>query len=104
MSPQTYGEADSTAAHMVLQPNPEVIMQRMGEQVMLLHLRTNHFYELNRTAARLWELLNEGNNRPQIHAQLLNEFDVDSADLAAEVEVVLMSLREKDLVREHAGS
>jgi coenzyme PQQ synthesis protein D (PqqD) len=87
-----------------MQPHPDVIAQRIGEEVALLHLKTNRFYELNRTAARLWELLGTGYDLANIHAQLLLEFDVHPAQLTSDLESILASLRAENLVQVHEGS
>ena len=57
-------------------PAAEVLAHRMGQELMPLHLGTNHFFELNRTAARLWELLAAGCGRAELHRRLAEEFAV----------------------------
>ena len=84
-----------------VRPNPDVIAQRMGDEVALLHLRTNRFYELNRTGARLWDLLSAGYDLAQIQEQMLREFDVDTAQLANEIDEIVTSMKDEDLVTSH---
>jgi hypothetical protein len=79
-------------------PDPEVIGRRLGDEYILIHLRTNRVYALNRTAARLWELLDEGGDVAQIPDRLIGEFDVDSATLADEINRLLALLRDQKLV------
>jgi hypothetical protein len=81
-----------------LLPNPDVISARLGEEIVLVHLRTDRFYELNGTAARFWELLSTGCDSAQINRQLLEEFAVDPNQLADETKRLLMALQEQDLV------
>ncbi len=83
---------------MFLRSHPDVIAQRMNDKVVLLHLGTNRFYELNSTGARLWDLLSAGHSVVEIQQQLLLEFDVEPARLDAEIAAILTSLQEKDLV------
>lgn len=83
-------------------PNPDVLAQRMGNDVILLHLRTNHFYELNHTAARLWDSLAAGNTVPETYAHLLQEFDVEPAQLAQELATMLAAMQQADLVKADA--
>jgi hypothetical protein len=82
-----------------IEVSPDVIAQRLGEQIILVHLNTNLMFDLNHTASRLWELAQTGATRADIEAQLLDEFTVDPADLAAEVEQLLLALEERKLVR-----
>jgi hypothetical protein len=81
-----------------VKPNPNVIFRRLGEEIVLFHLGSDRFYELNGTAARFWELLSGGNDGPQIQEKMLEEFAIDPAQLAGEVEALLDSLRREDLI------
>ena len=70
----------------------------MGQEFVLIHLQTNRVYALNRTGARLWEMLGDGNDRDQIRERMAREFDVGDARLAEEIERLLTSLAAEDLV------
>ena len=78
--------------------NPNVIFRRLDNEIVLFHLGSDRFYELNGTAARFWELLHEGHDIDQIRAQLLLEFTVDPFELEGEAEALLNSLRQEDLI------
>jgi hypothetical protein len=82
-----------------VRPNPDVIFRRLGDDIVLFHLETDRFYELNGTAARFWELLNSGHDVARARQQLLEEFVVDPDQLATEAEALLNSLRKEDLIR-----
>ena len=86
-----------------LRPNPDVIAQRMGEECVIVHLRTNRIYEMNGTATRFWELLSAGHDCGQIHAQMLREFDVGSDELTREIETVVSFMKERGLVLDGKG-
>ena len=47
-------------------PNPDVVSRRLGDDTVLVHLKTNRIFALNPTGARFWELLLEGMNRGEI--------------------------------------
>ena len=78
--------------------NPNVIFRRLGDEIVLFHLGSDRFYELNGTAARFWELLNAGQDDAQIRERMLAEFVVDPEQLAGEAEALLDSLRQEDLI------
>ena len=82
----------------VFRANPNVIFRRIGDEVVLFHLGSDRFYELNGTAARFWELINAGNDAAQIDKQMLAEFAVDPDQLAAEAAALLNSLQREDLI------
>ena len=90
--------AGTSEANIHLRPHPDVITQNMGEETLLVHLRSDRFYELNNTAARFWELLSAGHGLATIQAQMLREFDVDETQLADEIANILTLLRSEALV------
>lgn len=76
----------------------QVLSQRMADEVVLVHLGTDRIQVLNRTAARLWELLAEGLEVAEIKHRMLIEFEVDEADLAAETDRLVQQLVEARLI------
>lgn len=83
---------------MELRPHADVAWRRVDDDVVLVQLRTNRIYSLNHTAARAWELLNEGLDRSDIERSLLEEFDVDPEELARSVDDLLEQLAQAELV------
>lgn len=83
-------------------PDPDVISQRMGGVIVLLNLRTDRFYELNSTAARLWELICEQSDASLIEEALFSEFDVEPAQLAHDLKALVASLKQEGLI--HSAS
>jgi Coenzyme PQQ synthesis protein D (PqqD) len=81
-----------------LRRHPDVVSRRMDEQTVLVNLRTNRIFELNRTGARFWELLGDESSESQIVEQLLGEFDVPQAQLEREVAALVDSLAEEGLI------
>jgi coenzyme PQQ synthesis protein D (PqqD) len=81
-----------------MKPNPNVLFRRLGDDIVLFHLETDRFYELNGTAARFWELLNAGHDEVDARRQILEEFVVDPDQLASEAEALLSSLRRENLI------
>jgi hypothetical protein len=82
-------------------PNQNVLFRRLGDDMVLFHLESDRFYELNGTAARFWELLNSGHNVDDARRQILEEFEVDPVQLATETESLLEALRREDLISAH---
>jgi Coenzyme PQQ synthesis protein D (PqqD) len=82
-----------------LEPTDNVVGQRLGEGTVLVHLKTNRIFELSRTGGRFWELLQSESDRGRIEVQLRSEFDVSDQQLADEVDGLISSLADEDLVR-----
>jgi hypothetical protein len=72
--------------------------KRLGDAIVLVHLGTNRIYELNSTAARLWELCATGCDLTQILMQIGEEFDVHEPQLRAEAEAMLTLLLKNHLL------
>ena len=81
-----------------MKPNPNVLFKRLGDEMVLFHLDTDHFYELNGTAARFWELLHEAIDTDQARERMLAEFAVDPNQLTGEIEAFVGSLRQENLL------
>jgi hypothetical protein len=82
-----------------LEPSQDVVGQRLGDEVVLVSLESNRIFELNRTGARFWELLQSETDRRRIEEQLLEEFAVTEEELSAEVDRLIKSLDDEELVR-----
>jgi hypothetical protein len=80
------------------QPHRDVVWRRLEDEVVIVHLKTNRIYRLNRTAARFWELLNEGLDREHLERELLEEFDVEEAELRREIDSVVAELSREGLL------
>ena len=80
--------------------SPEFVSGRLDEEVVLMNLRTNKVFSLNRTGARAWELLQTGHDWPGIRSVLLGEFDVEPEALDLELETLADSLAAEGFVHE----
>ena len=80
-------------------PDPDVAFQRVDDEVVLVHLKTNQIFALNATGARFWELLAEGRTRDEIEATMGTEFAVAPEVLTAEIDDLLAALARERLVR-----
>lgn len=69
----------------------------MGDEIVLIHLGTNRIYQMNRTSARVWELLTAGHDLGSIREVMCAEFDVEEADLLREMEAFFRLLTEEKL-------
>jgi hypothetical protein len=82
-----------------IHPDPNVLAKRVGDDIVLVHLETNRVFELNRTAAFLWEALAAGSTRHELEERLVLEFDVERDELAREIDDLLGQFRSERLTR-----
>jgi hypothetical protein len=85
------------------QPDPEVVTQRLDDELVVVHLRTNRIFLLNRTGARYWELLDSGADFDQIKERMLQEFAVEEDVLLNEIDEFRRKLRNEELIRGDDG-
>jgi hypothetical protein len=84
------------------QPHPDVVWRRVGDEAVLVNLKTNRIYSLNHTGARLWELIDAGHDRDAAEAVLMSEFEIEEDELRKEVSAVLDELAKEGLILEAA--
>lgn len=53
---------------------PNIVFRRLGDEVITVNLATDQIFELNRSAARVWELAVAGLSLSQIQGRLMAEF------------------------------
>jgi Coenzyme PQQ synthesis protein D (PqqD) len=80
--------------------HPDAVANRVGEQMVLVHLSTDRIFELNRTASRIWELLTEGKDPETIQKSLAQEFDISEMLAAQEVSELLKSLKAEKFIED----
>jgi hypothetical protein len=80
-------------------PHEDVVSEKVGDELVLVNLRTNEIFALNPTGARFWELLVAGSSREAIEEQLLLEYEVDRDVLVAEIDAMFVELERQKMVR-----
>lgn len=80
-------------------PSPDVVSRRLGDEIVLVHLKTNRIFSLSPTGARLWELLSAGSNRREIEDRLHEEYDVSRDAVSAEIDSLVSMLEAEALVQ-----
>jgi hypothetical protein len=81
-----------------LRVSPAVTSQRIGDDAVLIDLRTNEIYEMNRTGARMWQLLGDGLDVDDIKRQLEAEFEIEAEELHRQMDSFLATLLDAKLV------
>jgi hypothetical protein len=92
---------EHSASHLPgrLRHDPDVVARRVQDEILLVQLGRSQVYSLNRTGARLWELIAEGCSPRQASERMLEEFDVPEAELRAEIDSFLALLLREKLLR-----
>lgn len=63
----------------------EVLTSKVGEEMVLLNLQTGMYYSLDPVGTRFLELIKQTGRLHEVHHALLEEFDVSTAKLEADL-------------------
>jgi len=77
---------------------PDVMFRTVGEESVLLHLKTETYLGLDPVGTRMWTLLTQSDSIEGAYQALLREYDVESAQLRRDLEDFIAKLIENDLV------
>lgn len=89
---------ESRASDPTLRPDPNVLAKRVDDEIVLVQLETNRIYELNLTAAFVWDTLAEGITRAELEERMAGEFAVEPGELARELDELLRQLTSERLI------
>lgn len=79
---------------------PETVLaQKVGDEVVLLNLESGEYFGLNEAGARIWSLLQEGNDIAGVQRTLASDYDVPMERLNEDMERFLDTLQSKGLVK-----
>lgn len=85
--------------------SPEVILQDIGGESVLLDLRSESYFSLDAVGTRIWHLVGQHGHLQAVHAALFAEYDVESERLEHDLEALIGRLAEAGLVNvETAGA
>ena len=78
--------------------SPDVVCKKVGDELVLLDFEKGVYYGLDQVGAALWESLSGGKTLDEATSALLDEYDVDRAQLTADLEALLAELRVNGLI------
>lgn len=82
--------------------HPDVVLERIEDSVIAVHLGTDRIVELNETAGRLLELIREGMTSAQAVDVLAAEYDAPREEIAANVASTVAVLVAEQIVSPEA--
>jgi hypothetical protein len=92
-----------------LEPNPKVrvskstVYTELDDEMVLLNLATEMYFGLDAIGTQIWKLIEQGASPGAMFEQLLANYDVDPAELRADLSAFLDLLAEKGLTLEVDG-
>lgn len=77
---------------------PGLVEAEVDGELVALHIENGTCYSFNRTAARIWALLDRPKSVAEICADLTGEFDIDADRCAEQVLLLLEDLKSDNLI------
>ena len=81
-----------------LKPSADAVESAVGDETVILHLKSGTYFGLDAMGTRIWELLKQGMVPAAICTQLEEEVDVERAVLETDVRRFLSDLKANDLL------
>jgi Coenzyme PQQ synthesis protein D (PqqD) len=76
----------------------DVVAREVDDETMLLDLASGEYFGLNPVGGRFWQLLEQGSSLAETRDTLLDEFEVEAAQLDRDLADLIAQLAEKGLV------
>jgi hypothetical protein len=77
---------------------PDVMFRTVGDESVLLHLKSETYLGLDPVGTRMWTVLTEADSIESAYEMLLREYEVDGQELRRDLEDFVGKLLEHDLV------
>ena len=87
-----------TLSHQA-KPSDDVLFQAVGDEAVLLNLASERYFGLDPVGTRIWTLLSEDPRLQQAFDTLCAEYDVEPAQLEADLLELIGQLAEARLVQ-----
>lgn len=79
-------------------PSPDALARELDGEVLVLDLKSSHYFGLTGSGARIWQLVEAGDDGHAVVQTLTREFDADEAQLVADVSRFLTDLVARGLL------
>lgn len=77
---------------------PEQVSCDLAGEAAILDLKSGVYYGLDAVGARIWELIQQPKSVSEVHAALLEEYEVESARLETDLLKILQDLADNKLI------
>ncbi len=77
----------------------DVILQELGDEIVVANLDTGVYFALNEVAARTWTLLRDAPSLDAVISSLLDEYEIDEETVRADVEGLLEQFQQHGLMQ-----
>lgn len=76
----------------------DVVARQVGDETVILDLRSGTYFGLDPVGARIWQLMGEGKTLAEICSVMLDEYEVSRADLERDTMNLVEELSAQELI------
>jgi len=91
-------EAEADLQNSTFRVSERVLIRRVGDDYLLLHLSSETYHVLTGTAARSWEILSSNGEAEAVVSSLMAEYDVDRGRASKDVSALIARLEHERLI------
>ena len=88
---------------MKLRIPDDVMFRILGDEAVILNVGSGVYFGLDTVGTRMWQLMSEHGSTDKVVATMLNEYEVEEAQLRADLDKLIEQLSEKGLVKVDAA-
>lgn len=81
-----------------------VVSQKLGDEMVLLHLDTGVYWSLNSSGAMIWQRLQAGGTAREACGDLCEKFDTDEAEAGEAVQQLIEDLLKQGLLEQGSSA
>lgn len=82
----------------IIQVSPDQVSSQLGDEAVILNVKTGIYYGLNEVGARIWSLIQEPIRFDAIVQALLEEYDVEAGQCEEDVQNLLQEFLAAELI------
>lgn len=87
------------ANHELRLREADLSWRQVGDEIIVLDLRSNAYLSINQSGTTLWQMLVDGSDPIAMTTRLVSNFDLDEGRARADVDAFIAMLAERDLLR-----
>jgi PqqD family protein of HPr-rel-A system len=84
--------------HSTLTPADNALVQKVGDEMVILDAQSGQYYTLNEMATEILEQFTSGSTLQAVVAYVCKEYDVSQSEAQTDIQSMLSTLLEKELV------
>lgn len=78
--------------------SPDVISQEVSGETVILDLGSEHYFGLDETGTRIWQLIEQTGDLQAVYTQMLAEYEVEAEQLLEDLGTLVEQIAELGLV------